>query len=202
MCVEWPKTDRHWLKAIEIIPEVIRSLDNKVMEQDKWPLLIRTLPAYFSDLFHSLGTAFLLNTSRKKVRLQPWAGLQNIWIQHQALLQISNMTLGTPINLLHLSSLAVKRKESYYYFPLAHSLVFSMEPLSIFGEFPGITTSINLAEAMQVKCCAKSQAWRGQRQHLEDYLLPVLPVAESLLQPGIGSPGCLLPSRWHSAHRR
>lgn len=130
---EWPKTDRHWLKAIEVIPEVIRSLDKKVMKQDKWPFLIRTLPAYFSDLFHSPGTVFLLNTSRKKkLWLEHWAGVQSIWIQCLALLQISNMTLGTSINLLRLRSLAVKWKESYCFF-LARLLVFSAEPLSVFG---------------------------------------------------------------------
>lgn len=58
--------------------------------------------------------------------------MQNIWIQCPALLQISNMTLGTVINLLHLSSLAVKWKESYYFF-LARLLVFSVEPVSVFG---------------------------------------------------------------------
>lgn len=107
--------------------------------------------------------------------------MQSIWIQRLALLQISNMTLGTPINLLHLSSLAVKWKESYYYFLLAHLPVFSTEPVSVFGEFPGVTRSIHLAEATQVKCCAKSQAWRHQRQSLEDHLPPVPPVAESFL---------------------
>lgn len=56
--------------------------------------------------------------------------MQGIWIQCLALLQISNMTLGTSINLLHLSSLAVKHKESYYFF-LARLLVFSAEPLSV-----------------------------------------------------------------------
>lgn len=137
------------------------------MKQDKWPFLIRTPAAYFSDLFHSPGTVFLLNTIRKKIWLWHWARMQSIWIQRLALLQFSNMTLGTPINLLHLSSLAVKWKESYYFF-LARLLVFSVEPVSVFrAEFPGITTSINLAEAMKVKCCAKSQAEGGQRQHLE-----------------------------------
>lgn len=137
------------------------------MKQDKWPFLIRTPPAYFSDLFHSPGTVFLLNTIRKKIWLWHWARMQSIWIQRPALLQISNMTLGTSINLLHLSSLAVKWKESYYFF-LARLLVFSAEPVSVFrAEFPGITTSINLAEAMKVKCCAKSQAEGGRRKDLE-----------------------------------
>lgn len=57
--------------------------------------------------------------------------MQSIWIQRLALLQISNMTLGTSINLLHLSSLAVKWKESYY-FSLARLLVFSAAPVSAF----------------------------------------------------------------------
>lgn len=58
--------------------------------------------------------------------------MQSIWIQCLALLQISNMTLGTSINLLRLRSLAVKWKESYCFF-LARLLVFSAEPLSVFG---------------------------------------------------------------------
>lgn len=58
--------------------------------------------------------------------------MQSIWIQCLALLQISNMTLGPSINLLHLSSSAVKEKESYYFF-LACLLVFSAEPVSVFG---------------------------------------------------------------------
>lgn len=85
--------------------------------------------------------------------------MQGIWIQCLALLQISNMTLGTSINLLHLSSLAVKQKESYYFF-LACLLVFSAEPLSISGAVSWNTMPINLTEAMEVKHWAKSQVPR------------------------------------------
>lgn len=154
---------------------------------------IRTPAAYFSDLFHSPGTVFLLNTIRKKIWLRHWARMQSIWIQRLALLQFSNMTLGTSINLLHLSSLAVKWKESYYFF-LACLLVFSAEPVSVFrAEFPGITTSINLAEAMKVKCCAKSQAEGGQRQHLEAPPGPCTTCTCVLAVSGT-FPGCSLPS--------
>lgn len=119
--------------------------------------------------------------------------MQSIWIQRLALLQISNMTLGTSINLLHLSSLAVKWKESYYFF-LARLLVFSAEPVSVFrAEFPGITTSINLAGAMKVKCCAKSQAEGGQRQHLEALPGPCTTCTCVLAVSGT-FPGCSLPS--------
>lgn len=130
---------------------------------------------------------------KKKIWLWHWARMQSIWIQRLALLQISNMTLGTPINLLHLSSLAVKWKESYYFF-LARLLVFSAEPISVFrAEFPGITTSINLAEAMKVKCCAKSQAEGGQRQDLEALPGPCTTCTCILAVSGT-LPGCSLPS--------
>lgn len=86
--------------------------------------------------------------------------MQNIWIQCLALLQISNMTLGTSINLLHLSSFAAKWEESYY-FLLAHSPAFSMETASIFWAVSWHNHVYKFSRGLEVKRCAKSQAQRG-----------------------------------------
>lgn len=89
--------------------------------------------------------------------------MQNIWIQCLALLQISNMTLGTSINLLHLSSFAAKWEESYY-FLLAHSPAFSMETASIFWAVSWHNHVYKFSRGLEVNRCAKSQAQRGHHE--------------------------------------
>lgn len=92
--------------------------------------------------------------------------MQSIWIQRPALLQISNMTLGTSINLLHLSSLAVKWKESYYFF-LARLLVFSAGPVSVFRAVSWHKHLYKFSRGHEVKRCAGSQVEGGSWQGLE-----------------------------------